>query len=101
MEEASGFSFAYLVRRALFNAPAPPSRHRPSVDHEAVAKLLGALGKIGGNVNQIAKLANMGRSELDIPELKMALRGLAELRLVCLQALGYEPRPENPTRRRP
>ncbi len=32
----------------------------------------------------------MGREDLDIPGLKMALRDLAELRLACLQALGYE-----------
>jgi len=39
---------------------------------------------------QPLKLANTGRPDLDIEELKMALRDLAELRLVCLQALGYE-----------
>jgi hypothetical protein len=52
--------------------------------------VLAALGKIGSNVNQLAKQANMGRQDLDIEELKMALRDLAELRLACLQALGYE-----------
>ncbi len=39
---------------------------------------------------QPLKLANMGRPELDIDELRIALRDLAELRLACLQALGYE-----------
>ena len=90
MEKTSGLSFAGLMRHALFSVTPPRGSRRLSADREVAADILAALGKIGSNVNQIAKHANMGREDLDIPELKMALRDLAELRLACLQALGYE-----------
>ena len=65
---------------------------RPSIDHQAVARVLAQLGKVGSNVNQIAHHANAGRP-LDrmSNSLDLALRDLAELRLACLQALGHEP----------
>ena len=90
MEEATGLAFAAMVRHALFNTPLPRGTRKPSVEVKAIAQLLGQLGKIGGNVNQIAKRANMERPELNIPELAMALRDLGELRIACLQAIGYE-----------
>jgi hypothetical protein len=67
------------------------------VDHVAVARVLAELGKIGSNINQLAKYANMGRYQES--SIELALRDLAELRLVCLQALGYEldqPGPDEP-----
>lgn len=88
--ESTGLSLSALVRNALLQTPPPRASRRVTVDHEAVARVLAALGKIGSNINQLAKQANMGRPELNIEELKMALRDLAELRLACLQALGYE-----------
>jgi hypothetical protein len=75
-----------LSRRALLKQrDLPAARRRPSVRHEAVAKLLGELGKIGSNIN-LAKAANMSRFQSN--SIEVALRDLAELRLACLQALG-------------
>ena len=73
------------------NTP-PPAARRPSVDTQAVAQLLGQLGKIGSNINQLAKHANAGRP-IDAMDnsIEDALRDLSELRIACLQALGCEP----------
>lgn len=90
MADSSGLSVGSLLRRALFNTPPPRAARQPSVEVQAVARLLGQLGKIGSNINQLAKHANAGRYEENSVEL--ALRDLAELRIVCLQALGKEPR---------
>ena len=88
---ARGCSASAFVRATSLQYRLPLSR----VDLEAVARLLGQLGKIGSNINQYVKSRNMGR-ESDNLDLAMeaALRDLAELRIVCLQALGKEPRRE-------
>lgn len=89
MAERTGHSVSALIRHALLNVPPPRARRRPSVDHKAVAKLLGQLGKIGSNINQLAHYAHLGRFQSD--SIEVALRDLMELRLACLQALGREP----------
>lgn len=89
MAARTGFSVSALIRHALLNVPPPRARRRPSVDHKAVAKLLGQLGKIGSNINQLAHYAHLGRFQSD--SIEIALRDLMELRLGCLQALGREP----------
>jgi hypothetical protein len=83
-----GQSIAALVRTSLLHFRPRPSR----TDQQAVARLLAQLGKIGSNINQIAYHLNAGRPGDRVDgSLEEALRDLAELRLVCLQALGKEP----------
>ena len=89
LADRAGLSTGALVRHALFNTPPPRAARRPTVNHKAVAQLLGQLGKIGTNINQLAKQANAGRYQENTIEL--ALRDLMELRTACLQALGREP----------
>ena len=84
-----GQSVSALMRSALLQSRLRPSR----VEVKAVARLLGQLGKIGSNINQIAYHLNAGRPGDRVEgSLEAALRDLSELRLVCLQALGKEPR---------
>jgi hypothetical protein len=90
MVASTGLSLSALLRNALLKTPPPRGSRRAGVDQEAAARVLAALGKIGSNLNQLAKHANMGRKDLDIQELRIALRDLSELRLACLQALGFE-----------
>lgn len=89
MADKTGLSVAALIRNGLLNTPPPRAARRPTVNHKAVAQLLGQLGKIGSNLNQIAKHANAGN--LQSNSLELALRDLLELRTACLQALGQEP----------
>jgi len=92
----AGVAVAAMIRQAVLGLPPPRAARRPSVDHQAVGRLLGELGKIGSNLNQIAKHANAGREITDgtVADINMVLRDLTELRLVCLQALGREPHRE-------
>lgn len=87
--EKTGCSKAALVRYGLFRTPPPRAVPRPTVQHKAVAQLLGELGKIGSNVNQLAKHANAGRYQSN--SIDLALRTLLELRAECLKALGQDP----------
>jgi Bacterial mobilisation protein (MobC) len=86
-----GQSVGGLIRNALLDAPATPIVRRPPANAKAIALVLGQLGKIGSNINQIAHHLNAGRpgdrSEGMIEE---ALRDVMEIRLACMQALGFE-----------
>lgn len=87
--QTHGQSVGALLRASLLHVRLHPSR----IDHQAVARLLAQLGKIGSNINQIAHHLNAGRPGDRIEgSLEEALRDLGELRIVCLQALGKEPR---------
>ena len=89
LADRSGLSVAALIRQSLFNTPPPRAARRPTANHKAIARLIGQLGKIGSNINQLAKHANAGRYQED--SIELAIRDLLELRTACLQALGREP----------
>jgi hypothetical protein len=99
--DAKGVSISELIRYAVLNYRPPPSR----IDRQAVSLLLaelaknrGEVGKVGSNLNQIAYHLNAGRPGdvmdgsigASIAEFDEAIRTFQELRLACLQALGFE-----------
>jgi hypothetical protein len=87
-----------FIRHLTLDAPA--LRHvtdRDAINHlmEALAGIKAALGKSGSNLNQLTKYANMDRVLANsiaaaVEEHDQAIRTLQELRLACMQALGYE-----------
>ena len=99
-----GESVSALMRSALLRSRARPSR----LELQALAQvrtglgaLTGAVNKVGSNFNQFAREVNRGREPrvdsfvAEWEEFKaMFDRDMAELRIVCLQALGKEPRRE-------
>jgi hypothetical protein len=89
MAEQAGLTVGALIRHAVLNAEPPRAARRPSVELQAAARVLAALGKIGSNINQLAHYAHQGKFHSE--EIDMALRDLAELRIACLKALGQEP----------
>ncbi len=56
--DTAALDVSTVARSHLLNAPMPKKRYRRSVDHEKLADVLYQLGKIGTNLNQIAKVAN-------------------------------------------
>lgn len=71
---------ALHVAKAKVPTPPPPRRNPPrrlpKADVQALAAVLAALGKIGSNINQIAKIANStGR----VPEAAVMKRTAAEI----------------------
>src|ERR1700693_1108870 len=99
---ARGCSTSAFVRATSLHYRLPLSR----VDLQALARLrtdmgslTGAVNKIGSNFNQFAREANRGREprvDSFVAEWEafktMFDRDMAELRIVCLQALGKEAR---------
>ncbi len=88
--DRAGLTPSSYARQALLGAPAPRQVRRPPVERRELAKLLGEAGKIGSNLNQLAKAANSGVL-VYAGDLDAALAGLQELRDAILRALGREP----------
>ena len=85
----SGLSIGGYWKSAVFNTPPPRKSRRPSVEHVALAKLLPHLGKIGSNVNQLARRINT-EGNVSLPELIRALEDIATMRAAIMSALGYD-----------
>jgi hypothetical protein len=88
--ERSGLTMGSYARQALLGAPAPRQVRRPPIERKELARLLGELGKIGGNLNQLAREANQGLVVNQV-ELLAALASLRAVREAILVALGREP----------
>lgn len=102
--EAAGVSVSDLLRASVLDKPLPKGRRGGCVtDAQSLGLLLGALGRIGNNVNQLARLANIG-SWPEVPALRESLDDIHWMRLQVMKALGVnDERPEEdeaPARRR-
>ena len=90
--ETTGMSVSDLLRFGVLRQPPPPSRRNvhPVKDSRELARLLGAVGKIGSNVNQLAHVANQGmwpESHL----LREAVADIQWMRSSLMRSLGvYE-----------
>lgn len=69
-----------LARAQLLHAPLPRRKYRRSVDHDKLADVLLALGRIGGNLNQIAKVANSTGDTGHFRDAKLLKNLLEEIR---------------------
>ncbi len=79
---------AFLRAAALGNA-GPRAQRRPPADHKALRQILGHCGRIGNNLNQIAKHLNTG-GPLYTAELHEALDAYLEIRNAILAALAMK-----------
>lgn len=89
-----GVSKAGYVKSATFGRPIPRASRRPQAVAADLRQLLGLMGKLGSNANQIARLCNTGallyqREALE--SLQAIQRELAAMRALLLRALKVEP----------
>ena len=84
----AGLSIAGYCKSVILNKPPPRKSRRASIDQIELSRLLGELGRVGSNLNQIARQLNMGAS-VEVPEVQEALNDLAETRAAIMTALGY------------
>ncbi|MEE1655697.1 hypothetical protein VB618_05770 [Microvirga sp. CF3062] len=97
--EAAGKSLGAYIRERLLGDDAAPRKRRgnsPIKDHEALGRVLGALGqsRLSSNLNQLAKAVNTGALPVTPEteaELKEACRQVSVLRDELLRALGKSP----------
>lgn len=93
--ERAGLGEAGYARAVLFGGdPGPRAMRRPPADHVAIREILGALGRIGNNLNQIAFKLNRGQ-DVAFPALQRALDEVMAARAELRIALGKEVADEN------
>jgi len=85
--ENARLTLAGYFRSAVLDSPPPPQSRRPPVDRKELGKLLGAIGRIGNNINQLAKIANAG-SWPESKALHEARDDIQWMRRTLMKALG-------------
>jgi hypothetical protein len=88
--ERAGLAAGSHARAILLGAPQPRQVRRPPIERRELARLLGEIGRVGNNLNQIAHALNCGE-EPDEPALAEALAELQPVRDAILTALGRAP----------
>jgi len=88
--DRAGLTAGSYARNVLMGAPTPRQVRRPPVERAELARLLAELGRIGSNVNQIARALNTG-FEADGAALYGARADLLAMRNAVLTALGQTP----------
>jgi len=87
----AGMSVGAFARAVLMGSPGPRAVRKPPVQKAELARLLGELGKLGSNVNQIAKAFNSTGRIPTPPELPAMQTDIAAIRAAVMTALGCEP----------
>jgi hypothetical protein len=95
LSSRSGLTAGAFMRAAAFGDAGPRAQRRPPVDHKALRQLLGECGRVGNNLNQIARSLNAGGG-VNIPELAAACGVYLDISAGILAALDMAPRARAP-----
>jgi hypothetical protein len=88
--ERAGLTVGSYIRSRLMDAPKLRAVPRPTVERELLAKTLAQLGRLNGNLHQIAKHLNFGGTDsADLPE---SLTQVQHMGAALMEALGRKPR---------
>lgn len=88
--DASEITPASYMRMQTLDIPPPRASRKPAINREMTARVLAELGKIGSNVNQIARSLNT-KSGVHPEHLDEALKAISDMRTSCMEALGRKP----------
>jgi len=89
LSSRSGMAAGAFMRAAAFGDAGPRARRRPTADHRTLRQLLGECGRIGNNINQIARRLNQGET-VSLPEIREALAAYRQIRDAIFTALGMK-----------
>lgn len=81
-----GLAVSAFMRAAALGDAGPRAHRRLPVDRKLLLKLLGEFGRVGNNLNQIAKTMNTG-GKVSAAELNAALDAHAGIRAAIMKAL--------------
>ena len=88
-----GLSIGAYLRALALGDPGPRAVRRPPIERKELARLLGHLGKVGSNLNQLAHAFNRDRQVPGLAELHLIRRHVVELRDALMKALGRAEHP--------
>jgi hypothetical protein len=88
--DQAGLSVGACIRALALGNPGPRAVRRPPVERAELARLLGHIGKLGSNINQIAKAIHQTRNLPSWSELAEIKADIARMRAAILKALGHD-----------
>ena len=83
----AGLSVGAFLRTIALGTAGARAVKRPPIDRKQLAKLLGEIGKLGSNVNQIARWANTDRAAPSMAEIARMREDIAAMRAEVMKAL--------------
>ena len=84
----AGLSVGAYLRTLALGSPGPRAVRRPPIERTELARLLGHLGKVGSNINQLAYGYNRSGALPGFPEMLAVRRQVGEMRDALIKALG-------------
>jgi len=84
----AGLSIGAYLRALALGTAGPRAVRRPPIERKELARLLGHLGKVGSNLNQLAHAFNRDRMAPELAELTAIRQQVGELRDALMAALG-------------
>ena len=90
--DKAGLAVAAFARAASVGDPGPRAQRRPPADHRVLRQILGEIGRIGNNINQLARARNSG-DEVNRSDIAEGIRACLDIRNVIYEALGKNPGP--------
>jgi hypothetical protein len=86
--DKAGLSVGAFLRASALGDAGPRSVRKPPIERKELARLLGWLGKLGSNVNQLAHGFNRDRVVPGFHQLLTVRREVGEMRAALMKALG-------------
>jgi hypothetical protein len=84
----AGLKIGPFLRSLALGSPGPRAARRPPVERRELSRLLGQLGKVGSNINQLARGFHQTGVLPGFPEILAAQRDVREMRDALIKALG-------------
>jgi len=85
----AGLSIGAYLRTLALGSAGPRAVRRPPIERRELARLLGHVGKVGSNLNQLAYAYNRDRLLPGFAELVAMRREVGEMRAALIKALGH------------
>ena len=85
----AGLSVGAFLRTIALGTAGARAVKRPPIERKQLAKLLGEIGKLGSNVNQIARWANTDKRAPDDRVLALMRENIAAMRAEVMKALDH------------
>ena len=89
--DKAGLAAAAFLRAAAIGDAGPRAQKKVHADAQALRELIGHLGKIGGNLNQIARYLHTGGGAAGMQDIRDVLADHARIRDRLYEALGKTP----------
>jgi hypothetical protein len=88
--DQAGLSVGAFLRASALGDAGPRAVRRPPIERKELARLLGHLGKLGSNLNQLAHAFNRNGRVPGLAELTAMRQHVGELRDALMKALGRD-----------